>query len=300
MKKIFILLFAVSFFAGCNNGLKQKGDPSYIKSIKTWHNKRLANLKKENGWLNLVGLFWLKEGNNTFGSAKNNDIVFPGNNAPDYIGTFILKDSIVTVEINPDVNVAVNNSSIKKAILKNDLSVNPTVLSLGSLRWFVIKRGDQYGIRLRDLNAPLLNEFKGIRTFPINEDWRVEAEYHPYEKPKVLSIPTILNTIEEDTTYGYLRFRLHGKDYTLDPIPEGDEFFIIFADETTGEETYGAGRFLYTQKPDSTNNVILDFNKAYNPPCAFTGFATCPLPPKQNYLHLKITAGEKKYGKGNH
>ncbi len=300
MKKIFILLFAVSFFAGCNNDLKQKGNPSYIKSIESWHNKRISNLKKENGWLNLVGLFWLKEGNNTFGSAKTNDIVFPGKNVPGNIGTFILKDSVVTAEINPNVNVTVNDSTIKKAVLKNDLSGNPTVLSFGNLRWFVIKRGDQYGIRLRDLNAPLLTEFKGIKTFPINEDWRVEAEYHLYEKPKVLSIPTVLNTVEEDTAYGYLSFNLQGKDYTLDPLTEGNEFFIIFADETNGKETYGAGRFLYTEKPDSNNQVILDFNKAYNPPCAFTKFATCPLPPKQNYLNLKITAGEKKYGKGHH
>ena len=169
-------------------------------------------------------------------------------------------------------------------------------MSIGSLRWYIIKRDDKYGVRLRDIDANLRKEFKGIDTYPVNEDWKITAKFEAYNPPKTISIPSIIGTVEEDMAPGALVFEKDGKEYRLDPVVEGDEFFIIFADETSGEETYGAGRFLYTAMPDSTGNVILDFNKAYNPPCAFTPYATCPLPPKQNYLKLRITAGEKKYG----
>jgi uncharacterized protein len=293
MKSI-IIFFLLSLFiiSGCE---KDKGNPNYINSIKQWHENRIKRLKTENGWLNLVGLYWLKEGENTFGSAVDNDIVFPIS-APAHLGTFILTGGKVDVQINPAVQVLTDSGTVKETEMKDDLSGNPTVLQNGSLKWFIINRNGKYGIRLRDLEAPLLKEFKGIETYPIDEKWKVEAKFVPYHSPKVIEIPNILGSVEEDTVEGKLEFKLEGNDYTLDPVSEGNEFFIIFADETNGNETYGAGRFLYSDKPDSSGKTIIDFNKAYNPPCAFTKFATCPLPPKQNYLHLKITAGEKKYG----
>ncbi len=280
------------FVAGCE---KDRGNPEYIKSIKQWHEQRVARLKTETGWLNLVGLYWLKEGKNTFGSKKDNDIIFP-ENAPAHIGTFILNDSSVSVKINPEVEVTADSHKVVDMNLYDDLSDSTTVLRLGSLRWFVINRNGKYGVRLRDLNTPLLKEFKGIDTYPVDEKWKIEARFEKYSSPKVIEIPTILGSVENDTVEGRLVFRVNGEMHTLDPVSEGNEFFVIFADETNGEETYGAGRFLYTEKPDSLGMVVLDFNKAYNPPCAFTRFATCPLPPKQNYLHLKVTAGEKNYG----
>lgn len=279
-------------FAGCE---KDTGSPEYVKSIKQWHAKRIARLKTETGWLNLVGLYWLQEGKNTFGSAKDNDIVFP-EKAPAHIGTFILNDSSVTVIINPEVKVTTDSRPVTDMKLKDDLSDSTTVLSYKSFRWFIINRNGRYGVRLRDLDAPLVKEFKGTDTYPVNEKWKVEAKFKPYPAPKVIEIPNIIGSFEKDTVSGKLVFTIDGKSYILDPVSEGNEFFIIFADETNGNETYGAGRFLYTDKPDSSGMVELDFNKAYNPPCAFTKYATCPLPPKDNYLHLKITAGEKKYG----
>jgi hypothetical protein len=293
MQKI-IPLFLISLFlvSGC---AKQKSNPEYIKSIEQWHKKRIERLKTENGWLNLVGLYWLKEGENTFGSAPDNNIVFP-ENAPAHIGTLILDNGKVSAKINSDVEVITDSQAVNDIELKDDLSANPTVLKNGSLRWYIINRNGKYGIRLRDLNAPLVKEFKGIDTYPVDEKWKVDARFIPYPSPKVIEIPNIIGSVEKDTVKGRLEFNLEGKKYTLDPVSEGNEFFIIFADETNGEETYGAGRFLYTEKPDSLGIVEMDFNKAYNPPCTFTRFATCPLPPKQNYLHLKIEAGEKKYG----
>ncbi|GBD86447.1 hypothetical protein BMS3Abin03_00367 [bacterium BMS3Abin03] len=299
MKKIIFsfaaLTIVLTLYSCKSESPKPKGSPEYISEIQQWHQKRIERLKEDNGWLNLVGLYWLKEGKNTFGSAKNNDIKFPGN-APSNIGSFFLEDSIVTVKINPDVNVTNNGNPVKEMNLKNDMTGNPTILETGTLRWYIIKRGDRYGVRLRDIDAPLVKEFKDIEVFPINEDWRFEAKFEPYNPPKHILIPTIIGTKEEDVSPGQLIFNKDGKTYKLDAIDEGDKFFIIFADRTSGEETYGAGRFLYTDKPDSNNIVILDFNKAYNPPCVFTKYATCPLPPKDNYLKLKVTAGEKMWG----
>jgi uncharacterized protein (DUF1684 family) len=298
---IIIVLVISALFISISCSEKEsepKGTPEYITEIEQWHQKRIERLKDENGWLTLVGLHWLKEGDNIFGSDKNNDIVFP-ENAPQNIGKIILKDSVITLTVNEGVNVINEGKSIKEIKLEHDLTGNPTVLDVGSLRWYIIKRGERYGIRLRDTGASLLKEFKGINIYPINEDWRIEATFEPYDPPKPILIPNILGTTEEDKSPGALSFTKDGKSYKLDAIESSNGFFIIFADETSGKETYGAGRFLYTDKPDSNNKVILDFNIAYNPPCVFTKYATCPLPPKQNYLHLKITAGEKMWGESH-
>ncbi len=272
-----------------------KGTAEYITEIEQWHQKRIERLKRDTGWLNLVGLYWLNEGENTFGSSEKNDIQFP-DNSPPKIGTIILKDSSLTFKSAYGVDVLNNDVKATVLELKDDLTGKRTTLASGSLRWHIIKRGERYGIRLRDLESPLLKEFKDIDIYAINEDWRIEATLIPYDPPKPILIPNILGTTEEDKSPGILSFTKDGKSYKLDAIESRNGYFIIFADETSGKETYGAGRFLYTDKPDSNNKVILDFNIAYNPPCVFTKYATCPLPPKQNYLHLKITAGEKMWG----
>ena len=181
--------------------------------------------------------------------------------------------------------------------MKADVSGEPTILELNSLSWFIIKRGEEYGVRLRDSENENITRFKGIEMFPIDTTWRVSAKLEPYDPPKIIEVPTILGTISKETSPGALVFRLRGNIYRLDPIAEpGDEsLFVIFADQTNGSETYDAGRFLYVNKPNENDSTIIDFNKAYNPPCAFTSFATCPLPPTQNVLPIRITAGEKKY-----
>jgi uncharacterized protein len=295
----FILLFSF-IYTGCKKTSEEpKGSAAYINQIIQWHTRRVQNLEKENGWLNLIGLYWLKEGENKIGSAKNNDIIFPEGKSPEHIGSLFLKDSVVTIKVNRGINITSGGKQVTGLKLADDNSDNPTVLATGSLRFFIVKRGTRFGVRLRDLDAPLLKEFKGTQMFPINEDWKVTAQFKRYDKPDVISIPTIIGTPEQDTIPGSLSFSINGNPYELLPVKDGNQLFIIFADETNGNETYGAGRFLYTDFPDSTGKVILDFNKAYNPPCSFTPFATCPLPPKQNYLHLKITAGELKYS-GSH
>ena len=271
-----------------------KGTPEYITDIEQWHQKRIERLKNENGWLTLVGLYWLKEGVNSFGSDKNNDIVFP-ENAPQSIGKIILKDSIITLIVKKGVNVINEGKPINEIKLEHDLTGNPSILDLGSLRWYIIKRGDRYGIRLRDINAPLRNEFDGIERFPVNEDWEITASFEAYDPPKVISLPTQIGTVEEEPSPGAVVFEKDGQTYRIDAVDRGKRLWLIFADETSGKETYGAARYLYIDKPDSTGKTIVDFNLAYNPPCVFTKYATCSFPPKQNFLKLKITAGEKMW-----
>lgn len=292
-------LFSISIIAlllcSCKT-YKEKGSPEYIKEINDWHQKRIENLKKENGWLNLVGLFFLKEGENTFGSGKENDFVIDDKSLPIRICTFVLKDTLVEMISENGIELKVNDNVVKKIMMQHDLTGKPTIVSFGSYRWFIIKRGDKFALRVRNLNSPLVKEFKGIERFPVNEDWRIVADFIPYTPPKEIEIPSIIGIPEKEISPGKVRFTIDGKTFELEAIDSGDKLFFVFADETNGEETYGAGRFLYADKPDSNNKVVLDFNKAYNPPCAFTRFATCPLPTPQNYLKIRVTAGEKKYG----
>jgi hypothetical protein len=195
-----------------------------------------------------------------------------------------------------------SDSAVTAIIMQHDLQDNPTKLSLGALSWTIIKRGERYGVRLRDHEHPALQNFAGIETFPIDSTWRVEATFEFNNPPHLIAIPTVLNTINEEPSPGAVVFKINGKTYRLDATGKmtDKELFVIFADQTNGKETYGAGRFLYVPTPSKTGKTIIDFNKAYNPPCAFTAYATCPLPPEQNKLPVRITAGEKNYAHAAH
>ena len=196
-KNILLLLSLVLFFSCSSESFKEKGSREYIDDVKEWHKNRIERLKRPNGWLNLVGLHWLKEGQNTFGSGSSNGFIFEGEDVPASIGVLELKDSIVSIKVNENVDVLIDSVIIKTAILKSDFEENTTLMELGSLRWFIIKRGDKLGVRVRDLEAKLLTEFEGIDTFPINEDWKVEAEFVEYNPPKKIVIPDVLGNFNE-------------------------------------------------------------------------------------------------------
>lgn len=268
-------------------------DADYEKEIKTWHQNRIEGLKKENGWLNLAGLFWLEEGRNSFGGNVENKIIFPKDRSKAFLGDIILLNGEVFVETKADAEVFNEHEKVEK--LKLFPTEKSIVLKHNSLRWFVIKRGDRYAIRLRDLESPFLKEFHGIETFKIDPKWKLKAKFIPTEGKKIAILDVTGQTSQQDSP-GFLAFTIGGKEYKLDALKEGEEFFIIFGDKTNKKETYGAGRFVYAAKPDAEGYTFLDFNKAYNPPCAFTPYATCPLPPKQNLLPIEIKVGEKNYG----
>lgn len=288
---------------GCNSSQpRQRANPQYLHEIQAWHQQRLESLKSPTGWLNLAGLFWLEEGENTAGADSMNAIIFPKDKAPDFIGSFILQDSLVTFQARPGVNVMLNDSMATSIVMHNDLQGNPTKLSLGALSWTIIKRGERYGVRLRDYEHPAVKNFDGIETYPIDSTWRIEATFAPNNPPKLIAIQTVLNTINDEPSPGAVVFKINGKTHRLDATGKmtDKELFVIFADQTNGKETYGAGRYIYIPTPDETGKTIIDFNKAYNPPCAFTAYATCPLPPEQNKLPVRITAGEKNFAHSVH
>ncbi len=267
--------------------------PDYLKEINDWHHEREENLKKENGWLNLAGLFWLNEGKNTIGSNTQNDHLFPSDRCPDFLGEIFLQNGEVDFKVLNGHEVLYDGVKIEK--LKLLPAEKPVILQFGSLKWFVIKRGEKYAIRLRDLKSPFLEEFTHIEHFKIDAKWKIKAKFVKTENRKIAILDITGQNSQQDSP-GKLVFKIGKSEYSLDVLAEGDQFFVIFGDKTNKITTYGGGRYMYTNLPDKDGNVWLDFNKAYNPPCAFTPYATCPLPPRQNILSVKIEAGEKNYG----
>jgi len=297
MKKIHFLIAAIAVATtifSCKTGKEKINKEEYIQSVKEWQQNRIDRLKSENGWLNLVGLHWLKEGENPFGSNEANNIVFP-EKAPEFIGSILLYKDHLSVRIEPDIDVYINDSLTKEHEVYPDSDKNTTYFKLGDFRWHIIQRGDRYGIRLRDLKSPLLEQITEIPSYPIDLKWRVKATFEPFDTPKEIAVPNFLGDVNYEKCYGSLKFTIDGQELSLMPLGDGvnENFFVIFADETSAEETYGAGRFLSVEKPDKNGITYIDFNKATNPPCAFTDYATCPLPPKENILPVKILAGEK-------
>jgi len=260
-----------------------------------WHQKRIQDLKAPNGWVNLVGLLWLSPGKNKFGSAFSNQIIFQHKDMPDQAGTFNWENGTVNWVSQKAVATKMNDSLIQEAILFSANEKQAPQISLGSLRWNLIKREEKIGIRLRDVNAPALKKFNSVPYYPINAKYRVDAVL---EKPvsNKLMITNVLGQTTAQETPGRLVFQINGVTYKLDALDEGgDDLFVIFGDATNEKETYPTGRFMYVPKPDATGHTVIDFNKAFNPPCAFTVHATCPLPPKQNILPIALKIGEKKF-----
>jgi len=268
-------------------------------AVETWRAERLAGLKSETGWLTLVALYWLKDGENTVGRAPGNSLVIDHAGLADTLGSFFLKDGAVRFVARPGANVLHDGEPVTELALASDRDGEPTVLAAGSLRFFVIDRAGHLGIRVRDTEHPLRRNFRGLEYFPIRADWAVEARFEPYEPVHHIKIINILGMEDDLVAPGALVFHKNGHEWRLDAVleePGAQELFVMFADATTGKETYGGGRFLYTAMPRD-GKVLLDFNKAYNPPCAFNDFATCPLPPRENRLKLRVDAGELRYSR---
>ncbi|MBL7851504.1 MAG: DUF1684 domain-containing protein [Cyclobacteriaceae bacterium] len=279
----------------CNPRREVATDPAYVKEVDEWHAHRVESLKGPNGWLNIAGLFWLRDGMNSFGKGKDNTLVFPEAISFDKAGYFSLENGWVRQTLLPGVTLTLNGSPVSgtQVVFHPDSTRQP-VMEFGSLRWFIIRRDTKYGVRLRDLNHPDLQHFSGIDRYPVDARWKVTARWE--ETPgRTIPITNVLGQTTPQPAPGVLVFTLEDKEFRLDALDEGgDELFIIFSDATNTRETYGAGRYLYVPKPRD-GVVTVDFNRAENPPCAFTEFATCPLPPAQNVMDIPVYAGEKEY-----
>lgn len=259
---------------------------TYTDSIHEWQQKRDKALRSEDGWLALVGLFWLKPGDNTIGSADSNDFLLPKGSAPDHAGTLRLAGEQVTF-IEP-------NGSSRPLHYKEE--EKPDNVQTGTVSFFVIKRGDKLAVRAKDSHSPALKHFTGMKYFPVNPAFRFEAKFIPDSKK--IPILNILGQTDMEESPGVAEFTYEGNKYQLRPIYEGKTLFFLFKDPTNKVNTYQAGRMLNTPLPEN-GRVDLDFNRSYNPPCTFTPYATCPLPPKENTLAFAVEAGEMRYGNGH-
>ena len=269
------------------------GSSDYTRSVESWRATREASLKADDGWLTLVGLHWLREGQNRVGGMPAADIPLPPGQAPPEVGTIFFAGGTARFEPKPGVDVRINGALARTQVLRTQPGTYD-VVEVSSVRFFVIKRGDRYGVRVRDLNSPGRRDFGGLRWYPIREHWRVTGRFIRHPKPTSIMIANVLGAVEPWPSPGKVLFTVNGRELTLHPVLDGPgakELFFIFRDGTTGSGTYPGGRVLYSEMPKN-GQVVLDFNKAESPPCAFTAFATCPLPPKENALPVQIEAGE--------
>lgn len=275
----------------------QAPDAAYLQSFEKWKAELVDDLKQN--WLVLAGLFWLKPGANRFGSGGDNAIVL--RSGPARAGTFQLRGDDVSVELQPGVDAKIGGQSQRAAKLQADVSGRPTVIEMGSLRMYVIKRGPRLGIRVKDLNSEAVRRYAGPIFFPLNLGYRVSGSFVPSDGKKTVDVPNVLGDVTPTPVSGEVHFKLNGQELTLTALggdPRKGLSFVI-GDLTSKTDTYPGGRFLDSD-PVVDGKVVLDFNRAYNPPCAVTPYATCPFAPKENRLPVAIAAGEKYERKQGH
>ncbi len=272
------------------------GDPgAYAREVEVWRRAREQRLTSDGGWLTVAGLAWLSPGRNGFGAAAGNPVRLPAHAAPPQAGAFIVESGQVRIEVAPGVAVTRDGKPVTTAALRTDAGgADPDVLALGAVTMQVIARGDKLAVRIKDMRNPARAAFKGLRWYPIDQTWRLTARFVAHPKPTTIKVDSVVGIPEAMPSPGYAELEIGGKTVRLEPVLEPGEtkLFFIFRDGTTGRTTYGGGRFLYADPPRD-GRVVLDFNRAYSPPCAFTAFATCPLPPAQNRLSVAIEAGEQ-------
>lgn len=272
------------------------GQTDYSKEIEKWRQEREANLKKETGWLTVAGLSWLKEGTNTVGAGEKFDVRLTENFKQGKFGEIEFKDGVATLKVEKGVEAQTDGKNISAPVdLVSDEKGKPREIRTGTQTFFLIKREERFGIRLKDSESEARRNFKGLHWFPIDDTYKVAARLEAFPEPKEVMVPNVLGGKFKMKSPGVLKFSLKGKEYKLQPVDEGDgTLFMIFRDQSSENETYKSGRFLYADKPVN-GEAVVDFNKAENPPCAFTPYATCPLPPPGNSLDVEIKAGEKRY-----
>lgn len=268
----------------------------FNNDLEEWRNQRYADLREPGGYLSLAGLYWLEDGEYTFGSDSSSGIIFP-EHAPANIGTFMLEDSTVTMRVAEGAEVTIDGELISEIVMVDDEEGAPSVAHLDSLNWHVINRSRGLAIRLLDIESEARRNFSGIDFFGPDINSRIDARYEPYDSPLEIDMPSITGVDEKDTVPGAVVFEIEGTEFRLDVTgqPGDDRYFVVFGDATNGQETYGGGRFVWIDAEDEDGNITIDFNQAYNPPCVFSEFATCPLPTPSNRLPIRIEAGELSY-----
>ena len=290
-KTIFIINGLLLSFLIYSCGKQIDIDPGYNNQILNFRQKRVDFLKSRIGYLNLVGLHWVQDGYSSIGSQADSDIIFP-KIFPNKFGTITKTGNQIELSFNQPVLL---DSAIKVMEFSFSQDQLDHVFTWQSFEWFIIKRGVDYLLRLRDFENPFLEQPFIIPYFPIDKNWVIGGKYTPYPEKRKRTISNILGQQTDQESTGLIAFNYSGNNYQLETTIEDDKLSVIFMDATTGKETYQNGRTLYTSNPDENGNVILDFNKAFNFPCAFNDYTTCPVPPPINRLAIAITAGEKSF-----
>ncbi len=277
-------------------------DVTYQKEIKEWQAKRDSDLKSASSPLNLIGIYFLKEGVNTFGSAENNDLVLPKGKIAEYAGQYVLKNDTISLQLKEGAGIVYKGITV---LIKSDLPSpddtkaihKDTTIQIqhGTLKWFLFISGGRIAARVLDSQSENQVHFKGVERYPVDKKWRVEAKFQPYEQGKKIEITTVKGKSNLRAAAGLVVFTVGGKEYKLEALDRGPNLFFVFSDQTSMNDGTYAFRFLTVKKPGADNIVVVDFNKATNPNCAFSEHAPCPLPPAQNKLTIAIPAGEKKY-----
>ena len=283
--------FLISFllFMSCEKTMV--ADPNYEKVVMDFRQSRVAFLKSEKGYINLVGLFWLREGENSFGSGADNDMVFPAE-FPENFGVAIKSGKSIKFDYSQSVS---HNDQEDLASLTFLLDERPNLFSWKSFQWFILESGGNYAVRLRNFENPVLKKPLNLNFYPVDNAWRIMGQYEAYPETRTRTITNIRDIKYDQQAPGIITFKSNGTKYSLEPNTSGESMSVIFMDGTTGKETFSGGRFLLLDEPDNQGKIILDFNKALNFPCAFNAFTTCPVPPEKNRLTLMVSAGERTY-----
>ena len=282
-------------------GAADAAGSTFATELAEWRARRLASITSPTGWLTPVGLYWVKEGRNSFGRAKRNAFMLDSPSLPARAGEFELRAGQVRFRAARGSGITLDGKPVDDVVLASDKAERPSELIAGTLHITLIDRVGHLGIRVRDTVSPGREHFRGLQYFPDRPDWNIDTRFEPYEPARVLTIVNILGMEDAMSSPGAIVFERDGRTWRLDAVleePGATQLWVMFSDGTSGRESYGAGRYLYLALPKD-GHVRVDFNRAYNPPCAFTAFATCPLPPPQNQLSLRIDAGELSYSHGD-
>ena len=297
MQRVCVIAIATSLLLSATAAFA--ADQTYVDSVTQWRGKVEGSLRRDNGWLTLAGRYVMKSGENTIGSAKSNNIVLPEGVGPERLGSMIIDDKMVVLKLADGITMKAQEGDFKGERVMLISGENRDWVTLEKMAFHVIERKGTYVLRLADNASLNRKNFPGRIWYDVNERYRVQGKFVPFEPGKTLQIVDVIDELHDMASPGYVEFKLNGKTMRLDAVadPGDNELFIIMKDGTAGKGTYNAGRFLVVEWPEAVRDkggpVIIDFNKAYNPPCAFSEYTTCPLPPKQNRLKVRVEAGEK-------
>jgi len=261
--------------------------PAYAREIEEFRAHREAEINSDEGWITLVGLYWLKPGENRVGSDPASEVALPAT-APKRVGLIVTAHGAAQFRPAPGIK-------LKDGALRPD----EDVLRIGRITFFLVEREGKLAVRVKDNDSEARKAFTGLRWYPVDPGWKLEARFTPWAEKHTITFDTVAGVKERMDSPGYVTFRKNGGEFRLDPVWDEDQLFFVFRDQTSGKSTYGGARFLYAD-PAKNGVISLDFNKAVSPPCVFTPYATCPLPPPQNRLTIEVTAGELMYGKNSH